>query len=320
MRKIVLLFVVIIVTILSLSSSVFAGQDYTGHWAEHEINWCLENGAIDKDSSGLFNPERTLTRREALELVYQLLAYQTGPGKDTKDKEVVVKDVIIDDPYYLAVRWWQRNNFGYEITQNGYFYPEKEASRAFFASILYYASKDSAAYHGYKNFYFDEKDFKSSFIDLIGVDEKEQVAINAAAGVFIGRRKDGYFWPNAPLKKGVAAQMLFGIALNQVAWPRWDSNQFGDFGYVNNQIFLKEIEVLAKAEKISFSFKIEGEAEAKSKTGPKQYRIRLGNGTEISYTTDENSCTGLLFWVRGQKKAITKPKLSEVKYNIKNFR
>lgn len=138
-KKIVSLALVSSMAVMSITPS-FAVSDISEHWAEPAINKLIEENVINGYEDDTFRPENKITREEVAQLIYKYF-----------NKLIVSKDEVVslND---ISGRWSEK-----AITElskagivkgypDGSFSPEKEVTRAEFATMVLSALENSNKY------------------------------------------------------------------------------------------------------------------------------------------------------------------------------
>ena len=104
-------------------------SDTKGHYAEAAIDWAVSK-SITKGSGDTFEPDRAITRAEAISFIYRL----AGEPEVAADTVNVFEDVNDKDWFYDAARWAVSNGYATAKTN---FYPHNACTRAELITFLY---------------------------------------------------------------------------------------------------------------------------------------------------------------------------------------
>jgi hypothetical protein len=163
------------VTVPNKTRDISSGNfmDVSGHWAEKEIMYLLQEGIIGGYSDKTFRPNQTLTRYQAAAMLLKALKITL-----LENATVNFKDIKRDSPMYRVAT--TINQEGHIRGSNGYFRPGEPLTRAQMAAILTRAFELQRN----ENFYF--KDVQPDYWNY------DEVSAIAQSGI-TGGKEDGTF-------------------------------------------------------------------------------------------------------------------------------
>lgn len=109
------------------------------------VKWVYEKGITSGTSSTTFEPNKTLTNKEAVTFLYRL------SGSPSVSGNMPFKDVKSNAYYYNAVLWAYKNNI---ISDNSYFYPNKKLTRGEAIKFIYKKFMDNTQYTDIQGLYY----------------------------------------------------------------------------------------------------------------------------------------------------------------------
>ncbi len=151
------------------------------------------NGGISRD----FMPKNTLTREEAIQIVYNIM----GRPAVNPDSSIRISDLSEGDWSYPAVAWYLCAN--YEFDDVITFRPKDPATREFFVQVLYDIQENSSD----DLFDYTGLDYEFTDDEAIAVAAKPAVYYFYENGIVTGY-PDGSFMPQGKLTREEAATLL----------------------------------------------------------------------------------------------------------------
>jgi len=186
-----LLILLMVFSIIMPTDAFGAGKDYSGHWAEKNIQSWLDNNYGTGYPDGSFRPEGLVTRAEFVKMVNALFGY-------TEITDISFTDVKSGDWYYKEVQKAVKANYITGVSKTK-FAPNESLTREQAAVIISKIMKlksDPAAAEA-----FTDRDKISSWA-------KEYVGAVVAAGLFKGYDADNSFRPQNSIKRAEAIVAL----------------------------------------------------------------------------------------------------------------
>lgn len=154
-NKIIFKMIAILAILISVSANAFAGHranhsDYSGHWAEKQINEFIEKGFMGGYPDGSIRPDREITRTEFIILTNRVFGFTDKSSKSFTD---IPKGVWYEDEILKAVKAGYISGY-----QDGTIKPNNIINRVEAADILSILLKwDKNAIDGYKVQYKDSE-------------------------------------------------------------------------------------------------------------------------------------------------------------------
>ncbi len=109
-----------------------AFHDIEKHWAHDAIVKAIEKGLIKGNTETEFSPDKSLTRQEAIGLLYVLFGDETSSVENTS----IFQDVSDENEYKEAILWAYNNGIVSGTGDNS-FSPEKDITREDMAALIY---------------------------------------------------------------------------------------------------------------------------------------------------------------------------------------
>ncbi|MCF6410103.1 YcdB/YcdC domain-containing protein [Pseudalkalibacillus salsuginis] len=168
-------------------------SDIKGHWAEQEINMLVEYNLMEVED-GKFNPSKSLTRGELVQLLIKALGDDYYYGDRIK---LPFEDIEKESKYYKALLQAVERNI--VITKEKKFHPNDEATREYFAVLMVRAlGYDKLANQGV---------FTIDYLDENQITYKGHVGLIQGLGIMQGSYNR--FMPKSSLTKAEAAVALY---------------------------------------------------------------------------------------------------------------
>lgn len=117
--------------IAAIDGNVQFADAELGFWAYESIKSCFENGIMNGVGSGLFDPERALTRAELVTVLYRLAGEPPVEGLTEP-----FEDVAEGDPAYDAIVWAYNKGITLGV-EDGLFAPDMTATREQLITMLW---------------------------------------------------------------------------------------------------------------------------------------------------------------------------------------
>ena len=146
----------------SLTESPYSDVD-PGSWYGPAVLWAYEQRIIFQADNGRFEPEKTITRAEAMTTLYRAAATEPPRGDNP------FNDVTADDYFYDAVLWAVENGISSGTGKHS-FSPGSAVTKAQMLTFLYRTLAGGAAYE----IVYDTPDFEKAGIECtleLGVPE-----------------------------------------------------------------------------------------------------------------------------------------------------
>ena len=171
--------------------------DVPENWAHKYIYSATLQGLMKGTDTTLFEPEETMTRAMAIEVLYRL------EGSPAVSGELTFSDVEPQQYYANAVIWGTQNDI-IKGTEVGIFSPNVEVTREMFAAMI-------SRYLNMKGIVPDGEEIIFADIDDAEDYAKEHIDFCAKAGIIVGY-PDGTFKPKANIERQEAATMLVRLS------------------------------------------------------------------------------------------------------------
>jgi Zn-dependent metalloprotease len=182
-------------------------QDIKGHWAEQELNYLAEIGALQAED-GKVHPDEKMTRGQFMNMFmgifdgYSHLFYYPGGTKEYPS----FKDVASTYKYFGPIEWAVERGI---LKKAEAFRPDDPITREEAASIV-------ADALGYSKLAENAKMFRQDFLDQSSIDFPGPVAIVDGLGIITG--SDGKFSPDRAMTRAEAAVTLFRFQQKRVEY------------------------------------------------------------------------------------------------------
>ncbi len=169
--------------------------DIKGHWAEKEMTYLLEIGAMQAQD-GKVLPNKKLSRGEFVNLFMKVVDSNRYPYYNDDDTQTF-KDVAKDNEFYKAVEWAVQRDI---IDKSEEFRPDQLITRQEVAKMIIRAL-------GYQKIASLPNLYNLPFIDKDEIDYPGEVALVNAMGIMVGDGKK--FSPNRIMTTAQAAVTLY---------------------------------------------------------------------------------------------------------------
>lgn len=166
-----------------------------GSWYQEAVDYCREKGVISGTSATTFSPSKTLTRAEAVQLLYGIA------GEPETTAASTYTDVSASAWYAKAVAWAEEN--GIISSTDTTFNPNDYITREDLVSMLYklYQLLDGTA--------LEDTASLASFSDAGEVSSSAREAVEWAVGNGIMNGSNGALNPDGTATRAQAAQLLY---------------------------------------------------------------------------------------------------------------
>lgn len=219
------IFVISLLTLLSVFNVSFAFSDIEGHWASEKINDFKKYKIIAGYDDNTFKPDESMTRAEFITVINKILGAEAESAK-------YIPDISRDDWYYKEIRKAVKLGI-IQGDDAGYVHPEDKITREEAAVILSRAFKIKNAYT-----------IKTNAIDAYNISKWAKGEFYAAVNYgYINGYEDNTLRPQATITRAEVVTIISRIIPNILTIDIYSGDIQGNTLVYDDNIILNDLNV-----------------------------------------------------------------------------